>query len=222
MINAYVYTITNKITGEFYHGYRYRNQTLGITPENDLWITYFTSSNRIKSDIKKYGKNSFTASIIYESADSVKCWQQEQISIKNDWGNPLLLNGKYHDPNSNVEIFRRVNLLTEETRHKMSIAGKGRPKSEDHKRKIALANTGNIGSAQKRAKISAARKGKPPSNKGVSPPRYQCSHCGDFVSNGNLQRWHGDKCKSIDPTGHIIRTAQVASINRKVSGEQPR
>lgn len=214
MIAAYVYTITNKITGEFYHGYRYRNQTLGINPNDDLWITYFTSSCRIKNDIKKYGKNAFSATIIYENSNSIKCWQQEQIAIKKDWSNPLLLNGKYHEPESNVEIFRRVNLLTEATKLKMSAAGKGRPKSEEHKKKIALANTGNIGSAQKRAKISAARKGKA-TNKGISPPKYQCPHCGSFVSNSNLKRWHGNNCKVIDPNGHLLRSIQVASINKK-------
>ena len=215
MIAAYVYTITNTITGEFYHGYRYRNQTLGIAPKYDLWTTYFTSSNRIKNDIKKYGKNSFTCTIIYENTDSIKCWQQEQIAIKKDWGNPLLLNGKYHDPNSTVEIFRRVNILTEKTRLKMSIAGKGKPKSEEHKKKIALANTGNVGSAQKRAKISAAHKGKPPTNKGITPPKYSCPNCNAIVSNGNLKRWHGEKCNSIDPLGHSNRASQVTNLNKK-------
>ena len=215
MIDAYVYTITNKLTGEFYHGYRYRNQTLGIIPKDDLWITYFTSSNRIKNDIKKYGKTSFTATIIYENSDSVKCWQQEQIAIRQDWGNPLLLNGKYHDPESSVEIFRRVNILTEESRQKMSAAGKGRPKSENHKKNIAIANTGNIGSAQKRAKISKARKGKPPSNKGITPPKYSCPNCGSSVSMGNFNRWHGERCKMIDPIGHNDRSFQVTNLNKK-------
>jgi ribosomal protein S27AE len=215
MIDAYVYTITNKLTGEFYHGYRYRNQTLGIVPKDDLWITYFTSSNRIKNDIKKYGKTAFTATIIYENSDSVKCWQQEQIAIRQDWGNPLLLNGKYHDPESSVEIFRRVNILTEEFRQKMSAASKGRPKSENHKKNIAIANTGNIGSAQKRAKISKARKGKPPSNKGITPPKYSCPNCGSSVSMGNLNRWHGKRCKMIDPIGHDNRSFQVTNLNKK-------
>lgn len=217
MIDAYVYRITNKITNEFYYGYRYKNQSLGIQPEDDLWIKYFTSSNRIKNDLNQYGKNSFITEIIYKNVDSVKCWQQEQILIKENWGDPKLINGKYHDPNSNVEIYRRVNILTEETKRKMSIAGKGRPKSEEHKRKIALANTGNVGSAQKRSKISAARKGKSPSNKGVTPPKFQCLHCGEVVSNGNLRRWHGDRCKLVDPTGHFMRSSQVASINKKSS-----
>jgi ribosomal protein S27AE len=215
MIDAYVYTITNKLTGEFYHGYRYRNQTLGIVPKDDLWITYFTSSNRIKNDIKKYGKTAFTATIIYENSDSVKCWQQEQIAIRQDWGNTLLLNGKYHDPESSVEIFRRVNILTEESRQKMSAAGKGRPKSENHKKNIAIANTGKKGSAEKSAKISVARKGKSPSNKGITPPKYSCPNCGSSVSMGNLNRWHGKRCKMIDPIGHDNRSFQVTNLNKK-------
>ena len=97
----------------------------------------------------------------------------------------------------------------------MSDAGKGRPKTEEHKKKIAAANTGNVGSAQKRAKISAARKGKTPFNKGVSPPKYQCLNCKSLVSKANLNRWHSDNCKSIDPIGHLKRTFQVASINKK-------
>jgi hypothetical protein len=215
MIDAYVYLVTNKLTGQFYYGYRYRNQTLGINPENDLWITYFTSSNRIKNDIKKYSKEVFVANIIYRNSDSVKCWQQEQIIIRQNWGNSLLLNGKYHDPdNPEIEIYRRVNLLSESTRQKMSIASKGRPKATEHKKKIALANTGNVGSAQKRAKLSAARKGKPPANKGVSPAKYECPNCKLLISKGNLSRWHGNNCKEIDPIGHLERTAQVAAINK--------
>jgi endogenous inhibitor of DNA gyrase (YacG/DUF329 family) len=97
----------------------------------------------------------------------------------------------------------------------MSAAGKGRPKSEEHKKKIALANTGKKGSAEKGAKISIARKGKPPSNKGVTPPKYSCPHCGSFVSMGNLNRWHGERCKIIDLIGHNNRSFQVKNLNKK-------
>lgn len=30
MIDAYVYRVTNKITGQFYYGYRYKNQKLNL------------------------------------------------------------------------------------------------------------------------------------------------------------------------------------------------
>lgn len=214
MTNAYVYRITNTVTQEFYYGYRYRNQKLEIAPSDDLWVVYFTSSKRIKRDIEKYGIHSFVPVILYEDIDSVKCWRYEQQLIKDAWYNQKLLNGKFHDPDSDVEIYRRVNLLSDSTKQKMSAASKGRPKSEEHKKKIALANTGNVASAQKRAKISAARLGKA-TNKGVTPPKYECPHCGRHVSNGNFKRWHGDNCKTIDQAGHRLRTKQIASLNQK-------
>lgn len=195
--NAYVYKITNILTGEFYIGYRCSNQRKNIRPTDDLWVKYFTSSNRVKDDIKKYGANSFTTEILFEHQDSIECWKREQILIKENWGSVGLLNGKYHDPESNVEVRRRVGLLSESSRTKMSIAGKGRPKSEEHKRKIAIANTGQVASDQKRKKISDAMKGRPAHNKGISPPKYTCPHCGKIASFANLQKWHNDNCKSI-------------------------
>jgi hypothetical protein len=216
--DAYVYKIINTITNEFYIGYRYRNQKLNRKPEDDLWIKYFTSSNRIKSDIKIYGKNNFKTEVLFTNVDSLECWKHEQILIKENWKNDLLINRKYHDPNSNVEHYRRNNFFTEETKNKMSIAGKGRPKSEEHKKKISIANTGNIGSEQKRKKISEARKGKPASNKGVSPSKFLCQHCNKLASRANLNKWHNDNCKSINPKLHeknIEHIKNLANIRNK-------
>ena len=97
----------------------------------------------------------------------------------------------------------------------MSAAGKGRLKSENHKKNIAIANTGKKGSAEKSAKISVARKGKSPSNKGITPPKYSCPNCGSSVSMGNFNRWHGERCKMIDPIGHHNRSFQVTNLNKK-------
>jgi hypothetical protein len=214
MTNAYVYKITNNITNEFYYGYRYKNQSLKISPNNDLWVRYFTSSKRVKKDIDKYGKRNFTVEIIYEDIDSLECWRKEQILIKENWKNELLLNQSYQDPESDIEIRRRTNRISKEARRKMSIAATGRKKSDEHKRKIALANTGKVGSIKKRQKISEARKGKA-TNRGVSPPKYECRYCNKIVSKGNLTRWHNENCKSIDPEGHKIRSKQVSEINKK-------
>ena len=155
-IPAYVYKITNTITGEFYYGYRYKNIKLNLLPKDDIWVTYFTSSNTIETKIAKYGIDAFTAEVVFEHEDSLVCWTYEQLLIRDNWGDPLLLNGKYHDPDSNIEVIRRVGILTDQARQNMSKAGKGRPKSESHKQNIAVANTGNVGSAQKRKKLSVA------------------------------------------------------------------
>jgi hypothetical protein len=32
--------------------------------------------------------------------------------------------------------------------------------------------------------------------KGKKVPQYQCTSCGRWMGLGNLNRWHGDKCKS--------------------------
>lgn len=55
---------------------------------------------------------------------------------------------------------RPVPKFTDETRRKMSEAGRGRPKSEEHKAKIGAANRGRTPSPETKAKISAGNKGK--------------------------------------------------------------
>lgn len=214
MTNAYVYKITNKLTGQFYIGYRSRNQTLNINPTDDLWVKYFTSSNRVKKDIEQYGVDSFNVEVLFQDIDPIACWRYEQHLIKESWSDDLLLNGKFYDPESDIEIYRRVNALSEETRRKMSLAGKGKPKSEDHKQKIAASNTGKPQSAEKRRKISEARKGKP-TNKGVSPPKFECPHCNKMVSNANLQKWHNDRCKIINPEKFNEVANQIRNLNKK-------
>ena len=218
MIDAYVYKITNTVTGEFYYGYRYKNQKLGLSPEQDLWVKYFTSSNRIKDDIAKYGNEAFDILIVFRSKDSLECWRTEQILIKESWGEPLLLNGKYHDIDSMVEVYRRIGITSDKTRAKMSAAGKHKAKSEAHKQNIAIANTGKKGSLEKSRKISISRLGKAPSNKGVSPPKEECPHCGKSASVANLKRWHGDQCKSVDPGGHLRRAERITNLHRMRGG----
>jgi hypothetical protein len=43
-----------------------------------------------------------------------------------------------------------------------------------------------------------------------------CEHCGKIITIGNYSRWHGDKCKKINPELHYKNTRQVASINKKL------
>jgi len=96
------------------------------------------------------------------------------------------------------------------------LKGKGRRKSEEHKRKIGLAHRGKVCphrgkkcpwkshtfSEESRMKMSEARKGVPKSeahkqklskaNKNV--PILTCPHCGK-QGKKNMRRWHFDNCK---------------------------
>jgi hypothetical protein len=40
-----------------------------------------------------------------------------------------------------------------------------------------------------------------------------CENCNKKISCGNYKRWHGPKCKTVDPKGHYERTRQVVNIN---------
>ena len=64
----FTYLLKHIPTNKYYYGVRYRK---GCHPK-DLWKTYFTSSKKVKSLIKKYGKKSF----IFEIRKTFKTQQQ--------------------------------------------------------------------------------------------------------------------------------------------------
>lgn len=74
MFEAYVYKVTNKITGQFYHGSRANNIAKERTPEEDLWKFYFTSSKVVKRLLEEYGIDSFIVEILYKDVDYDKCF----------------------------------------------------------------------------------------------------------------------------------------------------
>ena len=72
----FTYLLKHIPTNKYYYGVRYRK---GCHPK-DLWKTYFTSSKKVKSLIKKYGKKSF----IFEIRKTFKTQEQydELVSLK--------------------------------------------------------------------------------------------------------------------------------------------
>ncbi len=186
MVNAYVYKVTNTNTGQYYFGYRYANQKSNTLPTNDLWVIYFTSSKQLHKDLETYGKSAFITEILFEHSNSLECWKQEQRYIAEHVSDPLLLNNRWHDPESGVERYRRSGITSEKAREKMSKAGSGRAKTDDHKKKISTAHKGRKRGEHERLAISLAKKGKPPHNKGKSPPKFNCSICGKLASSNAL------------------------------------
>ena len=153
-IQAYVYKITHTISGKYYYGYRYANQKSNIAPELDLWIKYFTSSKHIKELIENDGIDSFTHDIIFKHEDALVCWTYEQLMIKEHWGDEKLLNGKYHDPCSNIEHIRRIGFISEKSRQRMRDGQKGRIYTIERNNKISNSLIGKPQTDEKREKIS--------------------------------------------------------------------
>lgn len=120
MINSYVYKVTNKLTNQFYIGFRFKNKKLNLTPKDDLWNTYYTSSEYVERLIEKHGKDSFEYEILFEDENEEVCFNEEQRLISESINNPLCLNKMYFRDFENMEIKFYCDGHSEETKKKIS------------------------------------------------------------------------------------------------------
>ena len=158
----YTYLIKFKPTGQVYYGASYANKSKIANP-SQLWTSYFTSSKIVKQLIVKYGIESFEFKVrqIFESAEQAIRWEHK-VLLKFDAKN----NTNWLNENNGDKKFKN-NGHSEETRKKISIANKGqisnrkgKPLSEEHKRKIADSNRGKSKSIEHREKCRENRLGK--------------------------------------------------------------
>lgn len=135
MVTAYVYKVTNKVTGQFYFGSRTNNVAKGRFPEDDLWKHYFTSSKMVKALIDEHGIDSFVTEILYRDENYEKCFWEEQKLIYESKDNPQRLNKAYVNPDSGKHVLTTFNETTEQknTRaQKISATKKGKFNSNGH------------------------------------------------------------------------------------------
>ena len=116
MYLAYVYRLTHKISKQYYIGYRYANIKLKIQPEDDLGVTYFTSSKYIGT----YNFHEYDTAIIFKTVDPDEAYDHENKLILEGWEDPLLLNR--HWQSENKQRFK----VTEEGIAKLSNANKNK------------------------------------------------------------------------------------------------
>lgn len=133
-----IYLITNLVNNKFYVGYT------SMEPE-ERWKLHISASmtNRkskeqkqhIHNAISKYGVDNFRFEVIYQSIEEMHCLQMETYFIKeyNTFNSPF---GYNHTTGGED---RRRSIETIE-KHRAKI--KGRPQSEEHKRKKGLAIRG--------------------------------------------------------------------------------
>ena len=107
-IPAYVYKVTCKWSGEYYFGFRAANIKHNRHPEDDLWVTYFTSSKIIKSLMQEHPITSFDAIVIAKYATADDAFWAEQQLIKDYIDDKLCLNRNYINKNNAKTVFHTL------------------------------------------------------------------------------------------------------------------
>lgn len=185
-MQAYTYLIKFKPANKFYYGVRFKNIKLNLAPEDDLMIRYTTSSENINNLIAEYGIDSFEWSVRkkFNTPEKAIAWEEKVLRRSK------VLERQDTWLNGNIAGYK---ITTEAGRKKIRETHMGKPKTEEHKRKLSKSNLGkkraprsqeykekmskaksgeNNGryglevSQETRERISKANKGRTPSNKG--------------------------------------------------------
>jgi hypothetical protein len=147
MNHAYTYIIKCP-NGKSYYGYRSANK---VSPEDDLWKVYFTSSKFIKELREQYGDAEFDASVdkTFESAEEAHEYETKFLT-ENDC--------VHSDDWLNQQCFP-VFVMTEEIKKKISEAKKGVKLSDEHRKKMSEGRKGMKLSDKHRKSISESKMG---------------------------------------------------------------
>lgn len=125
-MQPYTYYIYHMPTAQHYYGVRYSKH---YNP-SDLWVTYFTSSKKVKALIKEYGKDSFYTEIrkVFNNKNDAMLFEARvlrklDVLNKSNWLN-CNISGVIHNVKGNP--FKEGNIpwnkgipMSEETKQKM-------------------------------------------------------------------------------------------------------
>jgi|688.fasta_scaffold623815_1 hypothetical protein len=181
MFLPYVYIVRNRNSGKFYIGMRSANK---VVAEQDLGVYYFTSSKHVKNNFIDYD-----IEIKAYFIDQISAFNFENDLIKENWGNPLLLNRHYQKSMSKfsmagakradlAEYNRKVKSKPKEERTYNCVICNGiftrlefchYPVKEEFVcgHKCNGVRNGKKGRGKLNPKISESRKGKSSWNKGI-------------------------------------------------------
>lgn len=209
-MNHYTYNIINKTNGKYYIGMR----SSEVNPVEDIGINYFGSSmnKELKEELNN-DKSNFIYHII-ETYDSRKDAYKGEERIHQKFNvskDPM----SYNIQNAGYNGFDRLGKkMSKETKQKMITTlkerykntthhSKGRKLTEETKRKIGLAGRGRKHSEETKQKLSKLKKEYYKNNehhqKGIKfSYKYMktCPKCG-ISGKGNMKAFHFDNCTGV-------------------------
>ena len=150
-MKPYTYLIKHRPSGQVYYGVRTAN---AVPAHEDLWNKYFTSSNTVKQLVEETGADSFDYEVRreFDTAEQAIAWESKVLRR-------VCVLEKEQWINANIAGYI---IPTDQSRRKISEYHRGKPKSEEHRAKIAAAITGiqrEPRNEEYRSKMSAAKSG---------------------------------------------------------------
>ena len=114
----------------------------------------------------------------------------EKLKIEANISRSNSLKGRTHTDESKAKIKskRALQIISEETRAKMSVAHKGKKQPLEAIERTRQAHLGSKRSEETKQKLRESRK---------RYPRLTCEHCGKIIVTANYNRWHGSNCKNF-------------------------
>lgn len=164
----------------FYYGVRYAD---GCHP-NNLWNTYFTSSDYVKSTRQKLGEpDVIQVRKVFSSKKEASQWEVR-----------VLRRLKIHE--NNKFLNKQVNgnwIMDEQTRSKISFTMKGMKRSIEVRIKMSNAKRGKIFTEEAKRNMSLGRSGIAVQNERKELLRQKSLKYWEGVRNGTIQRKTGIK-----------------------------
>jgi hypothetical protein len=132
-MKPFTYLLTHKKTGKRYYGVRYWKNA----DPSELWNTYFSSSQIIKRLVKEEGPEAFDAEVrkVFSSKEKALLWEQRFLTKVDAARNAMWFNR--HNGGKNFHCTGH----SKKTKRLLSQQRKGKPKTEEHKKKIAAKST---------------------------------------------------------------------------------
>jgi group I intron endonuclease len=144
-----IYMITNVVTGK-----RYIGQTVGSVKSR--WRKHIrdsTGCRRLKNSIAKYGVEAFEIKVIFEASNKDELNEKEVEFIN-------FYDTRNKSKGYNLNAGGGSGRQHAETIERRAQALRGKPLSEEHRRKLSDSHKGYVPSEETRAKMSASRIGK--------------------------------------------------------------
>jgi hypothetical protein len=209
---TYTYYLYHIPTGKKYYGSRIANK---VSPEQDLWNEYFSSSELVEALIKEYGESSFQANVqkTFDTIEEARYWEDRilhklKAPEKDEWLNQVYNNGPFYNTASGNLHHNYGTTWSEKRRKERSLAnsGSGNPmfgKPSAMKGKHHDPDTKTIISNKKKIWWNERRKNNQNFGKGCQHPRY-----GRPVSESQRKK----KYRPIETPSGIFESVKAAAL----------